>query len=288
MALLGYKITSGAPAPNITTTLDVAATSPITVDLAGQLATNVLPPYPGGWGRAVNVNSSNTVITIGAWNNIFMGSQPQEAAQFGGMVEIDDSSGQRVRTIAPLGTIAWTTGTSSATQATITIAAPLNVRGILPIGIYRQASSGTALIPIDGTLNAQIASMPDNAIGTWNNNVNAYIAHFPDGFRIPPSTSDVAFWVAYTLTNGVQAGLAAPAIANGYTIVDSGSTLTVTGPSGNPLYVYIFDDNLIKALAAAYPAANVSYNAIAAGTYGAIGALPGPVTGTIGPNSQNL
>jgi hypothetical protein len=146
----------------------------------------------------------------------------------------------------------------------VDIATRPQVRGIVNIGIYK-AGPGTTLVPIDLTVNDQLADLSSG----FANGLNAYPAHFPNFQTATPATT--AADIAYTLTNGESpGGMAAVAIAEGYTITASGSTLTVTGPAGEEaLYIYIVDDELIKALARA--GYSTTYTTLAANG----GILPG-------------
>jgi hypothetical protein len=131
-------------------------------------------------------------------------------------------------------------------SVSVDIATAPQVRGIVNIGIYTletdPVTSEQTLVPIADTNSSTLfVNNPGFA-----NGLNAFPAHFPNFQDATPAST--ASDIAYTLTNGVSpAGMGAIALPTGYTITASGTTLTVTGPVGEVLYLYIVDDLLVKA-----------------------------------------
>jgi hypothetical protein len=203
---------------------------------------------------SVTVDGNQLTVELSSW---VLGA-PGVIAQFSGLINIVSSGlgdiltvdGDPVEdidltTILPLGTVAYTLIVEGgAGTASIEITSVPTVRGILSIGIYQLVDG--ELVPIDTTLNAQEAALSP----VYVNGVNAYIAHFPN-FDTVTTTAAAAAQIAQYLTDGGTVANPAPMLADGYTITADGSTLTVTGPSDETLYLYIFDDNLIQEVNAA-------------------------------------
>jgi hypothetical protein len=251
----------------------------INVTIGGRTLTDMNRPL------TVAAQGNNLVLTIGPNPAAPTPSDPNPTAIYGGLINVTSSGlGSYVAigssstaadldltTLIPGGSTIDFSSASTAEGvgniASIDLETSPNVRGIVNIGIYKEGPNNT-LVPIDPTLNAKIAALGN---ATFINGLNAYITHVPR-FDLATPTS-VATDIATTLNN--KSSTNSVPIATGYTVSSSGSVLTITGPSSETLYIYIVDDELIKALDSEYGTATkpVTYASIAGAAVS--GTLPG-------------
>ena len=177
-----------------------------------------------------NIENGNLVLDIG---NVETNGAPAFTAIYGGVIDVDgvptgvtyeDGSAADaldIYTVIPTGvTTEMTAGEGSSTlSATVTHAS--NTRAMVHYAIY-DASSGD-MVPV-------------HAGGTTAGNlgIGDQVTHAHMFMSMTPAQ----------IASGIASGASLPA---GYSITANGADLTVTGPEGSELYLYILDDATFQA-----------------------------------------
>jgi len=258
----------------VTVTDAAAAAGAFTITIAnGAAAANPSPPRP----LTVSASGNDLVLTLGpspSGTTAIMGGKIQITASAGALaagIEIgngDTPAAIDLTTVIPTGaTLNLATSTQGNNPATIFFNTSPQVRGIVNIGIYK-AGPGNTLVPIDTGLNNKIVALANPSIPVdptgFITDLNTYIVHFTN-FQNVTTPQNVANEVYSTLINTSSTN--SVPLLTGYTVVNNGNgSISITSPnSGEALYVYIMDDNLIQAIDQKLGGlGNVTYNSIVA------------------------
>jgi hypothetical protein len=189
---------------------DISASRPFTIaDPTGTSTFRIVIP-PDVSGFTADYNGEITIVSKGLGDILTVGG-----------VAVDDIN---IHSVIPL-KIPYTKdveGTSNTAQITITDYA--QVRGMFYIGVYTNVP-GKGLVPI----------YTPGAFG-----VGVYTAHDHNFFD--PSMDPAG--IAKTIVTALDGNL-----PSGYSVAFSGtSTVSVTGPTGESVYLYLFNDYLIQAV----------------------------------------
>lgn len=237
---VGPALASGDNAQHVVVTIDYGQTvsvadtdavmNGLTVEIAGYdiTADNYKRPVD------VSVSGNTLVLDIG---NVYTVDEygdpvaPTFTAQYGGVIEIDGTptgvtagvtavGALDIYTVIPTGVHVSMTGGAGTSTVSATVDHAANVRGMVHVAVY-DASTGN-MVPVNSSTTA------------GNLQVGAYVTHAHAFMTL--TTANFASNIA---------GFSLPA---GYGITASGSNLTLTGPTGSELYLYIFDDNMLQSL----------------------------------------
>lgn len=197
----------------------------MTIEIAGYDITS------DSYNRPVTASASGNELVLDIGNRIDGDGDPVFTAQYGAVIDVEGVPGGvsvggsvpesvDIHTVIPSGVeIAMNSGEgTNSLSATVTHAA--NVRSMVHVALY-DGSTGS-LVPVNTSTTAG-----NLHVGTYNLHAHNFLTQGTDYFA-----------------SGI-AGLTLPA---GYGITASGSNLTVTGPAGSALYLYVFDDAMLQSL----------------------------------------
>lgn len=214
-------------------TVSVANTNAVmdglTVEIAGYDIT------ADNYYRPVDVSASGNTLVLDIGNvytdDEIEGLIPYFTAQYGGVIEIDGTptgvtagttavGALDIYTVIPTGVHVSMTGGAGTSTVSATVDHAANVRGMVHVAVY-DASTGN-MVPVNSSTTA------------GNLQVGAYVMHAHNFMTLT--------------TANFASNIAGFSLPTGYDIAASGSNLTLTGPTGSELYLYIFDDNMLQSL----------------------------------------
>lgn len=182
--------------------------------------------------RPVTAVADGNKLVLDIGNCVDGNGVPSFTAVYGGVIQVTGTpanvdvdgaspSALSIYTVVPTGIhVSMTAGEGTSTLSA-TVDHVANIRGMYHVALY------------DGATGSMV---PVNAGGTAAGNlkVGAYTSHAHKYMTM--GTAQFASAIA---------GFSLP---EGYAITANGSDLTVTGPAGSKLYLYIFDDNMLQEL----------------------------------------
>lgn len=171
------------------------------------------------------------VIDIDNVMDVDTATIPAFTAQYGGAIDID--------------------GTPAGVKAGGTAVGALDVYSVVPTGVHVSMESGAGTSALSATVDhaANVRGMVHVALydGSTGSLVPVNTSTTAGNLQVGTYTMHAHNFMSQT-TADFAASIAGFALPEGYSIAADGSDLTVTGPEGSALYLYIFDDAMLHEL----------------------------------------
>lgn len=181
--------------------------------------------------RPVTATADGTKLVLDIGNVVNTSGAFDFTAQYGGVIDIDGTpegvtaggtavGALDVYTVIPTGVHVSMVSGAGTSNLAATVDSAAVVRGMVHVALYDGATG--SMVPVNASTTA------------GNLGVGAYTTHAHN-------------FMGMTTAN-FASNIAGFALPEGYSIVADGSDLTVTGPEGSKLYLYVFDDVMLHEL----------------------------------------